>query len=84
MFVNLSDGMPWQDCEPGATKGKQERGAAQVDALVVAIIIMIIMYDTCHSNISGNDMYDDVGLYCSRGLKKGEELCAYLWFPWTP
>ena len=70
MFVNLSDGMPWQDCESGATKGKQERGAAQVDALVVAVIIMIIMYDTCDSNISGNDMYDYVGLYCRRGLKK--------------
>ena len=70
MFVNLSDGMPRQDCESGATKGKQERGAAQVDALVVAVIIMIIMYDTCDSNISGNDMYDDAGLYCRRGLKK--------------
>ena len=67
MNSHLSDGMPRQDCEPGATKGKQERGAAQVDALVVAVIIMIIMYD---SNISGNDMYDDAGLYCRRGLKK--------------
>ena len=78
MNSHLSDGMPRQDCESGATKGKQERGAAQVDALVVAVIIMIIMYDTCDSNISGNDMYDDAGLYCRRGLKKGEELCAYL------
>ena len=64
---HLSDGVPRQDCESGAAKGKQERGAAQVDALVVAVIIMIIMYD---SNISGNDMYDDAGLYCRRGLKK--------------
>ena len=31
---------------------------------------MIIMYDTCDSNISGNDTYDDAGLYCHRGLKK--------------
>ena len=70
MNSHLSDGMPRQDCESGAAKGKQERGAAQVDALVVAVIIMIIMYDTCDSNISGNDMYDDAGLYCRRGLKK--------------
>ena len=65
---HLSDGMPRQDCESGAAKGKQERGAAQVDALVVAMIIMIIMYDTCDRNISGNELYGDAGWNCPRGL----------------
>ena len=41
---HLSDGVPRQDCESGAAKGKQERGAAQVDALVVAVIMRGIMF----------------------------------------
>ena len=44
MNSHLSDGVPRQDCESGATKGKQERGAAQVDALVVAVIMRGIMF----------------------------------------
>ena len=44
MNSHLSDGMPRQDCEPGAAKGKQERGASQVDALVVAVIMRGIMF----------------------------------------
>ena len=41
---HLSDGVPRQDCESGAAKGKQERGATQVDALVVAVIMRGIMF----------------------------------------
>ena len=34
--LNLSYRMPWQYGESGAAKGKEEGGAAKVDALVVA------------------------------------------------
>ena len=42
MNSHLSDGVPRQDCESGAAKGKQERGAAQVDALVVAEFVLLL------------------------------------------
>ena len=34
----------------------------------MAVIIMIIMYNTCDSNISGNELYGDAGWYSPRGL----------------